>query len=175
MIALILGYADLAAALGRRGAQDDVSRWLVAQETVLAAARIGGAAAVDGPSFALRDARAVADSARAARELGFDGKWAIHPAQIAPIQAEFAASAAERRWAQRVKAAVGAAGAGGGAAAALDGAMVDEAMVRRADRLLALPAAPEPAAPGPGDAPRRRAVLRRPRSAARRSPRRVSR
>ena len=149
VIALILGYADLAAALGRRGAQDDVSRWLVAQETVLAAARIGGAAAVDGPSFALRDARAVADSARAARELGFDGKWAIHPAQIAPIQAEFAPSAGERRWAQRVKAAVGAAGGGGGAAAALDGAMVDEAMVRRADRLLALPAAPEPPAPVP--------------------------
>jgi citrate lyase beta subunit/acyl dehydratase len=149
VIALILGYADLAAALGRRGAEDDVSRWLVAQETVLAAARIGGAAAVDGPSFALRDARAVAESARAARELGFDGKWAIHPAQIAPIQAEFASSAGERRWAQRVKAAVGAAGGGGGAAAALDGAMVDEAMVRRADRLLALPVAPEPPAPVP--------------------------
>ena len=102
VIALILGYADLAAALGRRGAENDVSRWLVAQETVLAAARIGGAAAVDGPSFSLRDARAVAASARTARELGFDGKWAIHPAQIAPIRAEFAASAGERRWAQGV-------------------------------------------------------------------------
>ncbi len=147
VIALILGYADLAAALGRRGAEQDESRWLVAQETVLAAARIGGAAAVDGPSFALRDARAVAASARAARELGFDGKWAIHPAQIAPIQAEFAATAEERRWAQRVKAAVGAAGGSGGAAAALDGTMVDEAMVRRADRLLELPPAPEPPTP----------------------------
>ena len=149
VVALILGYADLAAALGRRGAEDDVSRWLFAQETVLAAARIGGAAAVDGPSFALRDTRAVAASARAARELGFDGKWAIHPAQIAPIQAEFAASVEERRWAARVRVAVGAAGGSGGAAAALDGAMVDEAMVRRADRLLALPAAPEPPAPAP--------------------------
>ena len=43
-------------------------------------------------SFELRDTRAVAASARVARELGFDGKWAIHPAQIVPIDAEFAAS-----------------------------------------------------------------------------------
>jgi citrate lyase beta subunit/acyl dehydratase len=146
--ALILGYADLAAALGRRGAERDDARWLVAQETVLAAARIGGAAAVDGPSFALRDQQLVAASARAARELGYDGKWAIHPAQLEPIQAAFAATAEERRWARRVKEAVASAGASGGAAAALDGAMVDEAMVRRADRLLALPESEPPALAG---------------------------
>ena len=147
VVALILGYADLAAALGRRGAERDPARWLVAQETLLAAARIGEAAAVDGPSFALRDTRAVGAEARAARELGYDGKWAIHPAQLEPINAAFAASAGERRWATRVREAVAAAGAGGGAAAALDGTMVDEAMLRRAERLLALPAAPEPPAP----------------------------
>jgi citrate lyase beta subunit/acyl dehydratase len=149
VVALILGYADLAAALGRRGAEHDDARWLVAQETLLAAARIGGVAAVDGPSFALRDTRAVAASARAARELGFDAKWAIHPAQLAPIRAEFGASAAERDWAERVKRAVAEAAAGGGAAAAVDGAMVDEAMVRRAERLLALPPAPAGPAPPP--------------------------
>ena len=146
VVALILGYADLAAALGRRGAETDAARWLFAQELLLMAARIGGAAAVDGPSFALRDAGAVAASARLARELGYDGKWAIHPAQVAPILAAFAAGADERRWADRVKAAVADVAASGGAAAALDGAMVDEAMVRRADRLLALPLAPEPPA-----------------------------
>ena len=85
VIALILGYADLAAALGRRGAEATCRGGWSRRRPVLAAARIGGAAAVDGPSFALRDARAVARSARAARELGFDGKWAIHPAQVAPI------------------------------------------------------------------------------------------
>ena len=107
VVALILGYADLAAALGRRGAERDPARWLVAQETLLAAARIGDAAAVDGPSFALRDTRAVGAEARAARELGYDGKWAIHPAQVEPINAAFAASAGERRWATRVREALG--------------------------------------------------------------------
>ena len=99
VVALILGYADLAAALGRRGAERDPARWLVAQDTLLAAARIGGALAVDGPSFALRDARAVSAEALAARELGYDGKWAIHPAQVGPINDAFAASAGERSWA----------------------------------------------------------------------------
>ena len=146
VVALILGYADLAAALGRRGAEHDPARWLVAQETLLAAARIGGALAVDGPSFALRDPRAVYASARGARELGYDGKWAIHPAQVAPINDAFGVSTDERRWATRVTEAVAAAGDGGGAAASLDGTMVDEAMVRRAERLLALPAAPVAAA-----------------------------
>lgn len=155
VVALILGYADLAATLGRRGAEQDDARWIVAQEMVLVAARIGGAAAVDGPSFALRDAHAVAASARLARELGFDGKWAIHPAQIEPIRAAFAATSDERQWAQRVKATVAGAGASGGAAASVDGAMVDEAMVRRADRVLALP---EPEAPVPTVAPAARTL-----------------
>jgi citrate lyase beta subunit/acyl dehydratase len=149
VVALILGYADLAAALGRRGAERDLDRWLVAQETLLAAARIGDAQAIDGPFFGLRDERGVARAARAARELGFDGKWAIHPAQVGPLNAAFSPSAAERRWAERVVAAVDAAAGAGGAAATVDGAMVDEAMVRQARRLLALPfAAPSaPAAP----------------------------
>ncbi|MDQ1725934.1 MAG: hypothetical protein QOG52_2962 [Frankiaceae bacterium] len=136
--ALILGYADLAAALGRRGAERDLGRWLAVQEAVLAAARIGDAQAIDGPFFGLRDDRGVARAARAARELGFDGKWAIHPDQIAPLNAAFAPSPGERRWAQEVVAAIDAA-AGGAAAATVDGAMVDAAMVRQARRLLALP------------------------------------
>lgn len=161
VVALILGYADLAAALGRRGAEDDAAAWLVQQETLLAAARIGGAQAIDGPYFGIRDARGLRASARRARGLGFDGKWAIHPAQVEPLNAVFAPSATERRWAQDVRDAVAAAGVGGGAAAQLDGRMVDEAMVRRAERLLALPdatsvaATPDTGAPATLVAPRR--------------------
>ena len=119
---LILGYADLAAALGRRGAERDLDRWLVAQEAVLAGARIGGAQAIDGPFFGLRDESGVSRAARAARELGFDGKWAIHPAQVAAINAAFSPSARERRWAGAVTAAVeDATAAHGGAAATVDG------------------------------------------------------
>jgi citrate lyase subunit beta/citryl-CoA lyase len=50
---LILGYADLATALGRRGAERHVERWLYYQEAVLAAARAAGVQAIDGPFLRL--------------------------------------------------------------------------------------------------------------------------
>ncbi len=142
VVALILGYADLAAALGRRGRAADPGLWLVAQETLLAAARRTDAQAIDGPYFSLRDLRGLAAAARHTRGLGFDGKWAIHPAQVPLLNATFGASLDEREWAQRVTGAVRAAGETGAGAVAFGGSMVDEAMVRRARRLLALPEAP---------------------------------
>ncbi|HYF28360.1 MAG TPA: CoA ester lyase, partial [Baekduia sp.] len=132
VVALILGYADLAAELGRRGAQDDLARWLVHQERVLGAARAAGVQALDGPFLDLADTAALARSARWARELGFDGKWAIHPAQLAPIARAFAPTAAEREEARAVEEAL----ASGEGAARLGGKMVDEAHRRRAARVL---------------------------------------
>lgn len=156
VVALILGYADLAAALGRRGAERDLDRWLVAQEALLTAARIGDAQAIDGPYFGLRDARGVLRAARAACELGYDGKWAIHPAQVAALNSAFSLTVRERRWAERVIAAVDGAAGDGGAAAVVDGAMVDEAMLLQARRLLALVVDDAPPSPSPAPARTRR-------------------
>lgn len=138
--ALILGYADLAAALGRRGAERDLQRWLVAQELLLAAARSGAVDAIDGPHFVLGDAAGLRAAVRGVRELGYDGKWAIHPEQIAPINDGFAAGADEHAWAEGVVGAVAAAAGSGSAVVRHEGQMVDEAMVRRARRIAALPA-----------------------------------
>lgn len=142
VVSLILGYADLAAALGRRGQGARPALWLVAQETLLAAARRAGAQAIDGPHFSLRDLRGLAAAARHTQELGFDGKWAIHPAQVPLLNATFGATPQEREWAQRVTRAVQAAGERGAGAVAVQGSMVDAAMARQARRLLALPGAP---------------------------------
>lgn len=136
---LILGYADLATALGRRGAERHVKRWLYYQEAVLAAARAAGVQAIDGPFLRLGERLALARAARAVRELGFDGKWAIHPEQVEPLNRVFAASEPELRWAGAVIGALGAAANSGDAAVRVEGAMVDEAMRAQAERLLALP------------------------------------
>ena len=53
--ALILGYADLAASLGRAPGVMAPERWLYAQETVLVAARAGGLQAIDGPYLEIKD------------------------------------------------------------------------------------------------------------------------
>jgi citrate lyase beta subunit/acyl dehydratase len=139
LCALILGYADLATALGRRGAERHVDRWLYHQETVLAAARAARVQAIDGPFLRLGDPAALSRAARAARELGFDGKWAIHPEQVEPLNRAFAATEPELRWAGAVVDALAAAADSGDAAVRVEGAMVDEAMRAHAERLLALP------------------------------------
>ncbi len=144
VVSLILGYADLAAALGRRGRESDPALWLVAQETLLSAARRAGAQAIDGPYFSLRDSRGLAAAARHTQALGFDGKWAIHPAQVSLLNAIFGANREEREWAQRVTHAIGVGGKAGTGAIAVGGEMVDAAMARQAKRLLALPEAPAP-------------------------------
>ncbi len=142
VVSLILGYADLGAALGRRDPGTDPALWLVAQEALLAAARRAGVQAIDGPYFSLRDLRGLAAAARHTRMLGFDGKWAIHPAQVPLLNATYGATPEEREWAERVTRALRSAGQTGTGAVAVQGAMVDAAMVRQASRLLALPQAP---------------------------------
>jgi citrate lyase beta subunit/acyl dehydratase len=136
---LILGYADLATALGRRGAERHVDRWLYHQESVLAAARAASIQAIDGPFLRLGERLALARAARAARELGFDGKWAIHPEQVGPLNRAFGATEPELRWAGAVTEALATAADSGDAAVRVEGAMVDEAMRAHAERLLALP------------------------------------
>ena len=150
---LILGYADLATSLGRRGAETHLDRWLFHQESVLAAARAAEVQAIDGPFLRLGDRLLLARAARAARELGFDGKWAIHPEQVEPLNEAFGATEREVRWAGRVAEALRAASAHGDAAVRVDGAMVDEAMRAHAERLLALPRRPARAAPERLDGP----------------------
>ena len=63
---------------------------------------------------------------------GFDGKWAIHPAQLETVNEAFSPSADEVEWAQRVIDALD-----GKGAVQLDGRMLDEALAVSARRVLA--------------------------------------
>jgi citrate lyase subunit beta/citryl-CoA lyase len=87
--ALILGYADLAASLGRAPVVMPPESWLNAQETLLVAARAGGLQAIDGPYLEIRDDVGLRLRAQHARTLGFDGKWAVRPARVAIINETF--------------------------------------------------------------------------------------
>jgi citrate lyase subunit beta / citryl-CoA lyase len=135
---LILGYADLAASLGRSAlAGEDADSWRGAQERVLLAARAHGLQAIDGPFFALEDADGLRRAAARTAAAGFDGKWAIHPKQLQTITAAFTPSAEEVAQAEAVLEALAEAEAEGAGAVSLEGRMVDEAMAAAARRLLA--------------------------------------
>lgn len=137
--ALILGYADLAASLGRgRAAAADPAAWLAAQDAVLVAARANGLQAIDGPHLGVEPDDEFLAAARHAHELGFDGKWAIHPAQVEALAELFTPSPEEVEHARAVIEALARAEREGNAGAvALDGEMLDEALRASALRTLA--------------------------------------
>jgi citrate lyase subunit beta/citryl-CoA lyase len=89
--ALVLGPADLTASLNMRalvvGEQpegyDVGDAYHHTLMTILVAARAHGVAAVDGPYLKVRDVEAFRRVAGRSAALGYDGKWVLHPDQIA--------------------------------------------------------------------------------------------
>ena len=132
---LILGYADLAAALGR--GQGEPSDWRFAQDALLVAARAAGIDAIDGPYLGIRDDDAFRTQVAHARALGFDGKWAIHPAQLDVLREAFTPTDEEVADARETLAALERAAADGVGAIAAGDRMLDEALAVSARRTLA--------------------------------------
>ncbi|NKS54187.1 CoA ester lyase [Rhodococcus hoagii] len=134
--AVIIGYADLGAALGRSTSMRQ-EQWLYVQDRVLHAARAAGVHAIDGPFLGIKDDDAFREATRWVSALGFDGKWVIHPAQIDTVQATFTPTAEQVDLARRVLTALEDAEARGAGAAQLEGQMLDEAVAVAARRTLA--------------------------------------
>lgn len=133
--ALILGYADLAASLGRAPGVTAPQSWSYAQETLLVAARAFGLQAIDGPYLEIRDDAGLQRRAEHVRALGFDGKWAVHPGQLAIINAAFTPAPEEIARARSILDAL--AGAEGRGAVELHGEMIDEASRKLALEVIA--------------------------------------
>jgi (S)-citramalyl-CoA lyase len=126
--ALMFGAADLAADLGAPAAWEPL---LYARSRVVAAAAAAGIGAIDAPYFDLKDQAGLEAELRAAVALGFAAKAAIHPGQVAAINAALTPSAAAVAEAREILA-QNEAGVG-----VVGGRMVDEAVARRARRILA--------------------------------------
>lgn len=99
-------------------------------ELVLASRLASRIAPLDGVTMQIDDDKRIADDARHGRSLGFGGKLAIHPRQIAAISSAYHLSDEDVAWARRVL-------ASGDGAVAVDGAMVDEPVRLRARAILA--------------------------------------
>lgn len=107
---------------------------------ILVAARAHGLQAIDGPYVAIRDLDGFRASAAKAAALGYDGKWVLHPDQVAAGNEIFTPPAADIERARRiVEAYAHATAEAGGAVGAIvvDNEMVDEAGVRLARTILA--------------------------------------
>lgn len=94
------------------------------------AARAAGLDAVDGPFGDFKDETGYRREASYAKTLGMVGKWAIHPAQIAPALDVFSPKADEVERARKTEAAYREAEAQGYGAVQVDGVMIDVAALR---------------------------------------------
>src|SRR6478609_4633890 len=128
--ALVFGPGDFAASLGVPVLTIGAGASEYALARIAVAARAHGLQAVDGPYAALDDDDALRRSAERALALGYDGKWVIHPDQIATVNCAFTPSPDEVDRARRILASTD-------GASALDGEMVDAATKRLAESVLA--------------------------------------
>ena len=129
---LSYGGLDLAADLGIPGGGQET---LYARSYLVTAARAAGKPSPsDGVYPMLDDDDGCRKEADAARRLGFFGKSAIHPRQVAIIHEVFVPTAEEVAWAKRVLAVFEA--AGGAATRTADGEFVDKPVAERARRIL---------------------------------------
>jgi citrate lyase subunit beta/citryl-CoA lyase len=117
--------------------RDDESQLAYARATLCTAARAAGVAALDTPYFKFRDLDGLRSTSLAAKDLGFRGRFAIHPDQVATINECFSPSAAEIEHARRVVAAFEEAEQQGRGSTSLDGRVIDVPVVKRARALLA--------------------------------------
>jgi malyl-CoA/(S)-citramalyl-CoA lyase len=110
--------------------------WHYALARLVVAARAHGLRPLDGPFGDFRDADGFIAQAKRAAALGCDGKWAIHPSQIALANDVFSPSADEVAKARRILAAMEQAIAEGKGAVALDGRLIDIASIKQAENLV---------------------------------------
>ncbi|HEX9713525.1 MAG TPA: CoA ester lyase [Actinomycetota bacterium] len=94
---LILGPADMSASLGlptvTAGAPipgyENLDHWHYVLMHINIAARSRNMQIIDGPYLLIRDLDGFRDAAMRARALGYDGKWALHPDQVAVLNEVF--------------------------------------------------------------------------------------
>ncbi len=133
--ALYFGAGDFAASTAARtqviGAPS--LGYDVAMARLVTAARAHGLQPVDGPYAEVRDTEGLRLIARKFADLGCEGKWAIHPAQVEVINQVFGPTADELAQARRIVAAMQEAAKAGQAAVSLDRRMIDIASLRQAE------------------------------------------
>lgn len=129
---LMFGGFDFSADIG---AANEWEAQLYARSQVVLAAAAAGIDPIDTPYGDFNDPEGLAEWSRKSRRLGFVGKCAIHPSQLEIINEAYAPTREELDYALRVVAAAEEQGYG---AINLDGRMVDMAVVRVAQRTVAI-------------------------------------
>ena len=129
---LVIGAADLALDLGIEAGWEEMK--FARSALVIASRAAGKGAPIDGAYPLMEDLDGLRRAAESARRLGYFGKSAIHPRQVAVINDVFRPTPTELEWARRVLDAFERAGRS--ATRLDDGELVDVPIAERARRIL---------------------------------------
>jgi malyl-CoA/(S)-citramalyl-CoA lyase len=111
-------------------------QWHFAMARIATACRAWGLRPIDGPFTDFGDSEGYRACALRAKALGFEGKWAIHPTQIALANEAFSPSGQELAWAADIKALLERTTRDGQGAVGDKGVLIDMAHLKLADSLL---------------------------------------
>jgi malyl-CoA/(S)-citramalyl-CoA lyase len=158
MEAMVFGVADYAASVRARttqigGANPDYGmltdpdengqryfhwgdQWHFGISRMVAACRAYGLRPIDGPFGDFGDPDGYKVAARRAAALGCEGKWAIHPSQVALANEIFTPTEKEVNRARRILAEMEKAAKEGKGAVSLDGRLIDAASIRMAENVV---------------------------------------
>ena len=136
MAGFVMGTNDLAKELQTRFRADRLPM-ISSLSICLLAARAEGLVIVDGVYNAFKDDEGLKVECDQGRDMGFDGKTLIHPAQVAVCNEAFAPSAAEIDLAKRQIEEFEKVEAAGGGVAVVDGKIVENLHVATARQILA--------------------------------------
>jgi malyl-CoA/(S)-citramalyl-CoA lyase len=141
MEAMVFGVADYAASLQSHttsigGSTPWGDQWHYPLARIAVACRAHGLRPIDGPYGDFGDPDGYRVAARRAAVLGYEGKWAIHPSQVALANDVFTPDAAAAEKTRRIVAAMADAAREGRGAVSLDGRLIDAASLRMAETLL---------------------------------------
>mgnify|MGYP001817324642 CR=1 FL=1 len=136
LLGMVMGTNDLAKDLQTRFRADRLPL-MTGLGLCLLAAKAHGVAIVDGVYNAFRDEEGLKAECAQGRDMGFDGKTLIHPAQVEISNAAFAPTVEEVDLARRQIEAYDAAIAAGQAVAVVDGKIVENLHVATARETLA--------------------------------------
>jgi len=139
IVLLAFGAEDFTRDIGAQRTRDSREQF-VARSMVVLGAKAAGVQASDTVWSNIEDIEGLESSTREAKELGFDGKGAIHPSQVEIINRVFNPTGDEIEYAKRVVTAFDEAQAKGSAVVALGRKMIDPPVVARAQRILELAA-----------------------------------
>ncbi len=135
MASLVFGSADYANDVRCQPGEDRLEI-LLALQMIVTSARSAGIDAIDAPCFDIRNRDLLYRESTHARRIGFDGKSALHPDQLAVINEVFDVTPEEIAWAERAIAELDEAENRGKALTTLEGKLLDNPHRRAAERIL---------------------------------------